>query len=240
MTLEKQHPERPAQRRMAVNWPAAPVTFLLVDPSEPRAVQEWGEGAIDAVVVDLRTAAEQQGMQTALAWAGKVLGAVRSTADVQIWLRIHPADHLAAAGYRDVLKDVQNLVDEADGVVLPEARGVADAEAVLMLLGGGSVTALLPVVPGDVPRAEIERLAEHPAVVRLAASAERRRARLASVSQAHGFAPPVNGLTPEPQDACALMHDAVLARGEGFGGQCVPDAALASDVRALYRDAGQN
>ncbi|MBT2545286.1 hypothetical protein J7E99_32455 [Streptomyces sp. ISL-44] len=60
--------------------------------------------------------------------------------------------------------------------------------------------------------------------------------KLSPVSQAHGLAAPVNAVTAEPADARELIHDAVRARGDSFGGQCVPSAELAVDVRALYRD----
>ncbi|MFD9541370.1 hypothetical protein [Streptomyces sp. NPDC060022] len=98
------------------------------------------------------------------------------------------------------------------------------------------------------------RVAEHPAVARLGycaavlcpsgdpasplplrKTAHSARSGLIRVSVAAGLPAPVNGITSDPQDTSALMHDAVLARAAGFGGQCVTMPELVPDVRALFR-----
>ncbi|MEU9994515.1 hypothetical protein [Streptomyces sp. NPDC050848] len=216
---------------------AAPRTFVMVDPGRPPHVREGAPGSMDALIIDVLTCAARHGAKVAIDAAAALLLDARERLDAQVWLRIHPAD-----GYLDVAASLADLVGRADGVVLPHARSTADLEEALALLGSATAdaTAFMAVVDTDAVHTDIERLAGHPAVVRLAAASRTTRVNLPVVSQLYGLPAPVNAVGAGATDACELMHDAVLARCAGFGGQCVPAPELAADARALYRDAGRD
>ncbi|MFI1397949.1 hypothetical protein [Streptomyces sp. NPDC020681] len=238
MTVEQPTPQRPHSRR--TDRFVAPHAFVMVDPGRPPDLSQWAPGSVEALIIDVLTCAACHGLEAALTAAGTLLGVARECLDAQVWLRLHPADRLVASGYLEVAARLAELVGQADGVVLPEVRSAADVGEVLALLDPTAATAVMPVVDTDAPLTDIERLANHPGVVRLAAATRTGRVKLSLVSQVHGLAAPVNAVTANSTDACDLIHDAVLARCDGFGGQCVPSAELAADVRALYRDRGRD
>ncbi|MGW2015261.1 hypothetical protein [Streptomyces sp. NPDC001927] len=192
---------------------AAPRSFVLVDPCRPTDTLQWGPGVVDALIVDVLGCAARHGTKAALDAAAALLLDVREHLDAQVWLRIQPAADGVTTSFAD-------LVGRADGVVLPAVRSTAEVEEALALLG--DATPLMPVVDGDAVHRDVERLAGHPAVVRFAARSRTHRVNLPLVSQVYGLPGPVNGVGAEATDACELMHDAVVARCAGYGGQCVP------------------
>lgn len=217
-----------------------PRTFVMADPGLPPRFEDWDPGLVDAVIVDVLACAPGQGADRALSAVRAVLESARACLDVQVWLRMGRAHQAAFNGYVDARTRLAVLAEVADGVVLSDVRSTADVDAAVTVLGRDRTTAIMPVVDLATPLSDMERLARHPRVRRLAAATQAGRVKLSLVSQVHGLAAPVNAVTSEPIDACELMHDAVLARCDGFGGQCVPRADLAADVRALYRDAGRD
>ncbi|MGW2564250.1 hypothetical protein ACWCXB_34600 [Streptomyces sp. NPDC001514] len=216
----------------------APRAFVMADPGRPPHFEEWEPGLVDAVIIDVLTCAARQGVNSALSAARTVLGSVRACLDAQVWLRMDPTHRIGFGGHVDPGPRFAELAEVADGVVLPDVRSAADVDAAVTSLG--RATAIMPVVDLGTPLSGVERLAVHPRVVRLAAATRAGRVKLSLASQVHGLPAPVNAVTVEPMDTCELMHDAVLARCDGFGGQCVPVADLAADVRALHRDAGRD
>ncbi|MFE5026231.1 hypothetical protein ACFRAO_23655 [Streptomyces sp. NPDC056656] len=202
-------------------------SFLMLDPCRPPATLDRSACA-DIVVIDADTCAERDGATATLSSTLALIGAVRRDLPSGIWLRLRPA----GANSRGLI----GLAGLVEGLALPGVRTVADVEAVARILGDTHPVLVMPVFQETIGRAEVDRVAAHPLVARLAAARPQARSNLPQASQAQGLPWPVNGMTPDPIDACELMHDAVVALCEGFGGQCVPVPSAVVDVERLYRD----
>ncbi|MFG2526137.1 hypothetical protein [Streptomyces sp. NPDC048527] len=203
--------------------------------------------APDAVIVDIYGCAQREGPTAAFTAAMEVLRS-DMVPSAQAWLRVHPASSPWCAAAVDL------FAQHVGGLVLPEVGSVEDVSLVADIAPGAPLLSLMPVFETFASLSYAMRVAEHPAVMRLGYSAElcpsadpggplpRRasahwaRSILPRFSVAAGLPAPVNGLTSVPQDATAMMHDAVLARSAGFGGQCVTTPELVPDVRALFRE----
>ncbi|MER7000923.1 hypothetical protein [Streptomyces sp. NPDC000410] len=222
-------------------------TFLLLDPIDALHLIEQLSVPPDALIVDVYGSAQRHGPTAAFAGAVELLSSY-NVPSTQLWLRVHPASSPWCAAA------INLLADHVHGVVLPEVSSVEDVRQVAGTSAGHPLLPLLPVFETFASLSHAMRIAELPEVTRLGCSAAAlhaaadpdsplplrktahwARSVLTRFSVAAGLPAPVNGVSSDPWDSAALMHDAVLARCAGFGGQCVTEPELVMDVRALFR-----
>lgn len=217
-------------------------SFLFVPASRPERIPRASTSGADAVIVDLEDAVAPHDKAAARKNLVQAFATLDSAQRARLLVRINA---LGTPWHGDDVAVVQLLAQQGlGGLMLPKAESASALTQVAAAMGTSCM--LVPLIESVAGLDGVNELARAPQVARLAfghldfqadagldcdaQESELVPVRLALVlaSRRAGLAPPVDGVTPDIQDAARLHGDATRARRGGFGGKlCIHPSQVA-------------
>ncbi|MEO6293636.1 MAG: CoA ester lyase [Burkholderiaceae bacterium] len=229
-------------------------SFLFVPANRPERIPRALASGADAVIVDLEDAVAPQDKPVARQRLAQAFATLDAAQRLRLLVRINA---LGTPWHADDVALAQRLAQQGlGGLMLPKAESVSALIQMAAVIG--ATCALVPLIESVAGLDGVDELARAPQVARLAfghldfqadagldcdaQESELVPVRLALVlaSRRANLAPPVDGVTPDIQDAARLQGDATRARRGGFGGKlCIHPSQVAGVNQAFTPSADE-